>query len=487
MRIKTAENLGLLSLLVISWSLCQATAVLADCAVTGDDRMYVILSRDARPSSIVELVVDDEGSLHQLNTYPSGGRGAPWDSPQIPSIDPSNRRLFVPNNASNDISVFTIRWDGSLVPVPGSPFPSAPGTYATSLHPSGRYLYVTRWRERTVGVYEVQANGSLVLNQVAPAFNARDLEVNPTGRHLYVAAMGSGLRGYEISELGTLAELPGSPFTYPGMHRAHSVAVSSDGERVFLLDLDSGAIVFDVDDGGALSFVSGAWMPQDSLPKALTVTHDDRFVYYGTYGSLYGHAIRPYGLVPVPGSPFGTLGKPVALINPADTSRLYMVSRYLPTIHTYAIDSRGVLDEVRPELEIVNHEGWMPAGATYMAMCAVVRVEIDINLGGFPITGHEIPVALLGSEYFDVSDVAVTTLRFGPGEAIPTHDLSDPWTYNEHLQDVNFDGHLDLVSHYRIPETGVTCGDTEAALTGSTNTGIRFRGADSVGPCLQPR
>jgi len=335
-------------------------------------------------------------------------------------------------------------------------------------------------------VYEVQANGSLILNQVAPAFNARDLEVNPTGRHLYVAAMGSGLRGYEISELGTLAELPGSPFTYPGMSRAYSVAVSSDGERVFLLDLDSGAIVFDVDEGGALSFVSGAWMPNNSLPQALVVTHDDRFLYFGTYESLYGHAIRPYGLAPVPGSPFGTLGKPVALINPADTSRLYMVSRYLPTIHTYAIDSRGALDEVRPALEIVDHEGWRPAGAAYMAMCAVVRIEIDVNPGGFPITGRQIPVALLGSEYFDVFDVDVTTLRFGPGEAIPTHDLTDPWTQNEHLQDVNLDGHLDLVSHYRILETGVTCGDTEAALTGSTITGIQFRGADSVAPCVQP-
>lgn len=97
-----------------------------------------------------------------------------------------------------------------------------------------------------------------------------------------------------------------------------------------------------------------------------------------------------------------------------------------------------------------------------------------------PKSNGVVPVAILGSAAFDVADVDVTTLAFGPGGAATAHDLTDAATYADHLQDVNGDSFTDLVSHYRQKEAGITGGDTEACVTGYTLSGVPFEGCDNV-------
>lgn len=82
---------------------------------------------------------------------------------------------------------------------------------------------------------------------------------------------------------------------------------------------------------------------------------------------------------------------------------------------------------------------------------------LDIKPGSYPNSINRkgngvVPVALLGSANLDVTTVDVASLAFGPGLAKPVHDLSDPDVYADHLQDVNYDGNLDLVSHYKTKQ-----------------------------------
>jgi len=110
---------------------------------------------------------------------------------------------------------------------------------------------------------------------------------------------------------------------------------------------------------------------------------------------------------------------------------------------------------------------------------------IDIKPGSDPNSINlkskgVVPVAFLGSAIFDVTDVDVETLEFGPAGATPVHDLTDAIVYADHLQDVNLDGFMDLVCHFKTQELGLVKGDTDATLTGETNDGVIVYGTDSV-------
>jgi len=49
-----------------------------------------------------------------------------------------------------------------------------------------------------------------------------------------------------------------------------------------------------------------------------------------------------------------------------------------------------------------------------------------------------------------------------------------------HIEDVNGDGRLDLMLHFRTQDTGIQCGDTSASLTGETFDGAPIQASDSI-------
>ncbi len=110
---------------------------------------------------------------------------------------------------------------------------------------------------------------------------------------------------------------------------------------------------------------------------------------------------------------------------------------------------------------------------------------VDIKPGSDPNSINPqsrgvIPVAILGSASFDVADVDVSTLEFGPAGATPLHPLAF------HLEDVNGDGLNDLVTHYRTQETGIAFGDDLACITGATNGGSFLFGCDDISTVPNP-
>ena len=109
----------------------------------------------------------------------------------------------------------------------------------------------------------------------------------------------------------------------------------------------------------------------------------------------------------------------------------------------------------------------------------VVPVNVDVKPGSdsnpvnLSLEG-DLPVAILGSDTFDVADVDVTTLAFGPNGASIDHDQGP------HFEDLNGDGLTDLMSHFRIEEAGIRLGEIEACLTGEKLDGSPFEGCDSI-------
>jgi hypothetical protein len=109
--------------------------------------------------------------------------------------------------------------------------------------------------------------------------------------------------------------------------------------------------------------------------------------------------------------------------------------------------------------------------------CDGFEVDIDIKPGSGsnpinPTSRGVIPVAILGSDGFDVANVDLTTLAFGPDGARSKH--------GGHTEHVNDDDFPDLVSHYRTQETGIGPGDEKACVSGETLDGSPFMGCEAI-------
>jgi hypothetical protein len=114
----------------------------------------------------------------------------------------------------------------------------------------------------------------------------------------------------------------------------------------------------------------------------------------------------------------------------------------------------------------------------YYGAC-VVTVDIDIKSGSDlnainPSLEGNVPVAIVGSDSFDVANADPTTLAFGPSGASIDHNQGP------HFEDLDGDGFTDLTVHFRIDETGIVFGDTITCLSGEAFNGTAFEGCDTV-------
>ena len=111
-------------------------------------------------------------------------------------------------------------------------------------------------------------------------------------------------------------------------------------------------------------------------------------------------------------------------------------------------------------------------------------VDVDVRPGGTPNpvnlgSGGLIPVAILGTPTFDARTVGPASVCFGDDGAPAERACTEAHGAGQ-LEDVDRDGDVDLVLHYRTPETGIDAGDTAACLTGTTAAGIRVFGCDAI-------
>jgi DNA-binding beta-propeller fold protein YncE len=144
------------------------------------------------------------------------------------------------------------------------------------------------------------------------------------------------------------------------------------------------------------------------------------------------------------------------------------------------------------QIFVTGCSGSEESGRDFITVAYWRVLEIDLDIQPAldpnvvdPMLPGVVPVALLGSEDFDVTTIDPESLRFGPDQAepcgfMPVRDLDPDAEYAYLLPDVNGDGYDDLIVQFDVQQSGIQCGDTEATLTGELQTGRPFEGADEV-------
>jgi len=84
-----------------------------------------------------------------------------------------------------------------------------------------------------------------------------------------------------------------------------------------------------------------------------------------------------------------------------------------------------------------------------------------------------VPVAILSTQTFNASSIDPNTVRFGA-----TGREASPLRFS--LEDVNGDGTVDMVLHFKTQQTAIACGQTSATLTGITFDGLNIQGSDRI-------
>lgn len=295
------------------------------------ERRFVYTNDDvAGPNTVSGFRVESDGTLVPVPGSPfltggTGSRGGFFASNRV-AVFANRDLLFASNSGSNDVSVFRVdRLTGALIPVAGSPFPSGGAAglgISLAATPDGRFVIAANAGTRNLMVFTVAATGALRPIQSRSGLpDAPDgIKISPDGHLLAVAYPEANLiEMYVIGRNGELTPAEGSPFVAT---RSAGLDINCTSDRLFVAEAVPGTSVdvFSISRGGTL--------------------------------------------IPLVGSPFvfnsGSIGN-VALLNPADDI-LFVSNQDTATVTTVRVDRDGALTLVPGSPFPVGATAFDPAG-----------------------------------------------------------------------------------------------------------------------------
>ncbi|MBV9342213.1 MAG: beta-propeller fold lactonase family protein, partial [Acidobacteria bacterium] len=192
---------------VAKTSATTATSPAGIAVHTSDRFLYVTNQSD---NTIFKFTINSlSGALTEVLPRTAAGLGP---GPMV--LDASGSFLFVGNQVSNDVSVFSVGTNGALSAASTVSVGSAPSSLA--LPSSGNFLFVAVPNFSAIYVFSV-SSGSLNPVNGSPfllSSGVASVGVDPQGRFLYVPNPSQNtVSGFAIQSAGALSPIPGSPFS----------------------------------------------------------------------------------------------------------------------------------------------------------------------------------------------------------------------------------------------------------------------------------
>jgi 6-phosphogluconolactonase len=277
--------------------------------------------------------------------------------------------VYVNDNTTptNTIAAFDRHADGTLTPVPGSPFPAG-GAGAGSANASqgslqeagdGRYLLAVDAGSNQISTLRIEPDGSLepVLGGLVGSGGAQPVSIAVHDGLVYVANAGSGdsnYTGFRLSPSGQLTAIPDSTVSLPDNAQPGDVLFNGDGTRLVGTRVNASQIdSFSVGSNGRLTaapdspFAAQGPGPfgsefRPTNPEQLFVSNAHGGTNNGTVSAF--RVSRNGSLTSIGSSPFADLQTAPCWVEISHDGRfLFAVNTAVPSISRYAIAGDGSL------------------------------------------------------------------------------------------------------------------------------------------------
>ena len=295
---------------------------------------------------------------------------------------PRSGHVYVDDNTApaNTVAGFNRQPNGTLTPIPGSPFAiggagaGSPNASQGSLELSsnGKFLLAVDAGSNQISVLRIKPDGSLVSVHGSP-FSSGGIDpvsIAVHGNLVYVANQGPGTKpgdtnytGFRLDPPGRLTPIPGSTVALPSNSKPGDVLFNSDGTRLVGTRIATSEIdSFTVDPTGHLTpapgspFAAQGFSPAQGYgqlgsefspinPNQLFVSDAHTAAGAPAPGLLSSFTDAPNGtLTPIAPSPVANNGEASCWVEISqDGHWLFVVNTASATISTYAIAQGGVL------------------------------------------------------------------------------------------------------------------------------------------------
>jgi 6-phosphogluconolactonase (cycloisomerase 2 family) len=234
------------------------------------DAQFLYVNNNGSPNVISAFHFNSAGTLTPVpgSPFPTGGTGGVcFDIGSTRTIHPSGGRLYATNFGSGNVSGFNIANDGSLTPVPGSPFPMSAGgnPIGVAASANGQFLFVGRdfFPPGTgIDVFQINADGSLTLVPGSPfgvgGGAGFDVLFDARRKNVISDVNDNEVSVFTAANTGALVPISGSPFTTPTSNN-YKMALGSQGSCLFVAGGNSGSVsAMQVARDGSLSNAPGS-------------------------------------------------------------------------------------------------------------------------------------------------------------------------------------------------------------------------------------
>lgn len=280
---------------------------------------------------------------------------------------PTQETLFVGNNVSGTVSVFTVNEDGTLTEIAASPFPAGNNPQAVALTGDGRLLAVVNATQATLEelrVFSVGPQGELTEVAGSPYFvSDGPLGMDISTVHevcLVPQAADDQISSFIVLKQG-LQEAVGSPFATSNF--PVEVDTTPGGAYAYVSHLFPAQVSgYAIDpDTGQLNSVPGSPFGTSNAANEVVVSPDGLHVYTanGTDNTVSGWSINADdgSLTPIPGSPFPSGGSSaVNMCITPDGKFLFVCNVVSDTVVTLARSVDGSLSVVPGSSQSIGHD-----------------------------------------------------------------------------------------------------------------------------------